>query len=432
MQHMSRHNKNQVGGSIAGLMHGIMLSRLGHHVHILEQSTENFRHGQAAGIRAGPEAQKFLSEFDLHKHYPYAVDCPGMQFINKKSDYERFVKFPMKQTSWTMLYYRLRANFDGLVSKHCPAPLELASEAGSAKYDLGKRVLGLTEDGSQVQVQYRDVATEEIETVQADLVIGADGSYFAIRRIFRPPSGREDRPYAGYVAWRGGILESEISQATRDVLKNNFTVFKMPKNYILVYAIPGHDGSLEPGNRILNFVWYHNCPDDFEFQGVMTDISGQTHRSTLQPGMLRPEVWEQQVKFAQASFAAPFVELVEKTSQPFVAAVSDNICDRATFMNGKVILVGDALALFRPHIALSANQAAYDCLELQKVLKGEISMKQWERNVLGYAAKTRQLSVVVGTFSQYGGWKLVQSVLVYALLLLRQGILSLVRWLTRS
>lgn len=164
----------------------------------------------------------------------------------------------------------------------------------------------------------------------------------------------------------------------------------------------------------------------------MTDISGQTHRSTLQPGMLRPEVWEQQVKFAQANFPAPFIELVEKTSQPFVAAVSDNSCDHATFINGKVILVGDALALFRPHIALSANQAAYDCLELQKVLKGEISMKQWERNVLGYAAKTRQLSVVVGTFSQYGGWRLVQSVLVYALLLLRQGMLSLVRWLTRS
>ncbi|THX20164.1 FAD/NAD(P)-binding domain-containing protein [Aureobasidium pullulans] len=372
-----------------------MLTRLGHQVHILEQSTENFRHGQAAGIRAGPEAQRFLAEFDLHKHYPYAVDCPGMQFINKKSDYGRFVKFSMKQTSWTMLYYRLRANFDGLVSKHFPAPLELASEAGNAKYDLGKRVLGLTEDGSQVQVQYRDVATEEIKTVQADLVIGADGSYSAIRRIFRPPSEREDRPYAGY-------------------------------------AIPGHDGSLEPGNRILNFVWYHNCPDDSEFQEVMTDIFGQTHHSTLQPGMLRPEVWEQQVKFAQANFAAPFVELVENTSQPFVAAVSDDICDRATFMNGKVILVGDALALFRPHIALSANQAAYDCLELQKVLKGEMSMKHWERNVLGYATKTRQLSVVVGTFSQYGGWKLIKSVLVYALLLLRQGVLRLVRWLTRS
>ncbi|KAL2030206.1 hypothetical protein VTO58DRAFT_107560 [Aureobasidium pullulans] len=269
-----------VGGSIAGLMHGIMLSRLGHHVHILEQSTENFRHGQAAGIRAGPEAQKFLSEFDLYKHDPYAVNCPGMQFINQKSDYGRFVKFPMKQTSWTMLYYRLRANFDGLVSKHCPAPLELASEAGSAKYDLGKRVLGLTEDGSQVQVQYRDVATEEIKTVQADLVIGADGSYSAIRRIFRPASERENRSY----------------------------------------AIPGHDGSLELGNRILNFVWYHNCPENSEFRIVMTDISGQTHRSTLQPGMLRPEVWEQQVKFAQANFPAPFIELVEKTSQPFVAA----------------------------------------------------------------------------------------------------------------
>ncbi|THZ68812.1 FAD/NAD(P)-binding domain-containing protein [Aureobasidium pullulans] len=50
--------------------------------------------------------------------------------------------------------------------------------------------------------------------------------------------------------------------------------FKIFPGHWAFYAIPGHDGSLEPGNRILNFVWYHNCPDDFEFQEVMTDISG--------------------------------------------------------------------------------------------------------------------------------------------------------------
>ncbi|KAI5238876.1 FAD/NAD(P)-binding domain-containing protein [Aureobasidium subglaciale] len=414
-----------VGGSIAGLMHGVMLTRRGHHVRVLEQSTENIRHGQAAGIRAGPEVQRFLKEFDQYKDQPYALDCPGMQFINKKSEYKRFINFPMQQTSWTMLYYRLRANFDGLVSKHCPNATR--SGTGEAIYDLGRQLVSLTERDSQVEVEYKDLSTGKTLSLMADLVIGADGSHSAVRRNFFPAQRGQDRPYAGYLAWRGGVLESEVSDETRSLLKNNFTVFRMPKNYILVYTIPGSDGGMEPGQRILNFVWYHNCPDESDFRSIMTDTAGVVHRTTLQPGMMRPEIWKHQVQFAKDHLAAPFVELVEKTTEPFVAAVSDNLCESATFLNDKVILVGDALALFRPHIALSANQAAYDCLELQKVLDGQSTMAKWNRKVLWYGEATRQLSIVAGSFSQFGGWPLVKSVAVYGFVLSKHKVLSLYR-----
>ena len=46
-------------------------------------------------------------------------------------------------------------------------------------------------------------------------------------------------------------------------------------------------------------------------------------------------------------------------------------------------MVGDALATFcRPHGAASASQAANSAVLLEKVIRGEISLKQWEVRVM--------------------------------------------------
>ncbi|KAL6720040.1 hypothetical protein ACLMJK_001961 [Lecanora helva] len=411
-----------VGGSLAGLMHGVMLRRLGHTVRILEQSPESILHGQAAGIRAGEEVREFFQKYDLLKER-YFLDCPGLQFIDRDTKNLRFVDFPMAMTSWTTLYYRLRANFDGYISKHCPEPPEPEEMDGAATYDLGKRVNGVSYAGESVNVSYVDTLNGSSGSLQADLVIAADGSNSAVRQLLLPEL---QRPYAGYVAWRGSVLEKDASVITREAIKDNFMVFKMPRNYILVYTIPGPTGSLKPGERILNFVWYYNCPaSSAEYASIMTDSDGHRHRNTLPPGKMRPEVWSKQKSYAQSELARPFAELVEKTTQPFISSVSDTIAPSASFFDGKLLLVGEALALFRPHIALSANQAAVDCLLLKKRLDGDITMKEWERRVLQYGARTRLLSIVSGNWTQFGGLKLVMSAIEYGMCLTKHKIVNM-------
>lgn len=54
----------------------------------------------------------------------------------------------------------------------------------------------------------------------------------------------------------------------------------------------------------------------------------------------------------------------------------------AALFDSKVLLVGDALFLFRPNIAFSTYQAAFDCLELEKCLKGEIGMEPLKLGVV--------------------------------------------------
>ena len=133
----------------------------------------------------------------------------------------------------------------------------------------------------------------------------------------------------------------------------------------------------------------------------------------LPPGKIGAEVWDKQKDYARTVLAPPFVELIEKTTPPFISRVSDAIAPRASFFDGKLLVVGGALALYRPQVALSANQAAMNCLLLERVIKGEMELAEWERLVLEYGTATRLLSILAGDFSQFGGLKVARSVIRY-------------------
>ena len=154
----------------------------------------------------------------------------------------------------------------------------------------------------------------------------------------------------------------------------------------------------------------------------MTDSDGHHHHNTLPPGKMRSDIWSKQKTYAESALARPFAELVSKTTEPFISSVSDAITHRASFFDGKLLLVGDALTLFRPHVALSANQAAVDCLQLEKTLSGKISIKQWERKALQYGARTRLLSIMTGNYTQFGGLKFLFSAVEYGMLTVRQRV----------
>lgn len=97
---------------------------------------------------------------------------------------------------------------------------------------------------------------------------------------------------------------------------------------------------------------------------------------------MQPTAWARYVSLATEFMCAPFAEMVQKTTQPFITAVNDASCPRAVTLDGKVMVVGEALNLMRPHMALSATQSAVQALELEGVLKGTITMEEWENKVV--------------------------------------------------
>lgn len=114
----------------------------------------------------------------------------------------------------------------------------------------------------------------------------------------------------------------------------------------------------------------------------MTDVNGYTHRNTLPAGKMQPEAWQKHKNHASQVLNPPFLDLVNKTAEPFISTVIDCASTKASFFDGELLLVSEALTLLRPHTGMSFNHAALNCLLLQRALKGEMSMVQWEKEAL--------------------------------------------------
>ena len=274
-------------------------------------------------------------------------------------------------TSWDLAYYMLRANVDGIESKYCDAPRD--QDSGSKVAHLhGHKVVELQDKGNKVVVKYEtsEGSTGEME---ADLVIGADGPSSTIRSLLT--TGVE-RTYAGYVALRGTVPENSVSPKTLEAFKERFTFFHTKGIQILAYLIPGENGTLEPGKRLINFVYYTNFPSPSlsdpspDFRELMTDVDGQYHR-------------------------------IRATEKPFVQAVTDVVAPTNEFMDGRVILIGDALAGFRPHTVASTSQACFDAMILADMIEGKVSRSAWKKETLGYARTLQKRGVDMGERSQH-------------------------------
>lgn len=189
------------------------------------------------------------------------------------------------------------------------------------------------------------------------------------------------------------------------------------------YTIPGENGSLEEGQRLLNYVWYTNIAGDApELREAMTDTAGRKHHHTLPIGKMQGTVWNRQRALAREVLPQPFAELVDKTEKPFISIISDIDVSHPVFYDGKLLFVGDALMPFRPHVACSTNQAALDAMLVEKLLRGEINLESWETQVLDYAHATRLRSITWGCWYQEGYYAFLMSELKYLATLCGQSL----------
>ncbi|KAH7039027.1 monooxygenase [Macrophomina phaseolina] len=398
-----------VGGSLGGLFNGIALSRRGHRVTILERNPTPLMHDQGAGIVAGTDVQKFFDRYD-RTHSSLAVTSHARQYLNRTGEVIHREKRAQQMTCWDLLYHLLRANFDGIETSYTHSPPRHSTD-GPVEYRYGRKVTSIADLGANngVRITSEDTTTTTTEnqftnseTTTADILIAADGASSTTRTLLHPSSPPR-RTYAGYIAWRGTCPEHLLSPSTRTALAESFTFHHAPGTQILGYLIPGPSGTLAPGRRLLNWVWYVNYAEaSDELRDIMTDADGKTHHLTLPPGGAREEVWAGVKERARRELPPAFAEAVERTEAPFVQAVTDVLAERAGWWGGKVVLTGDALAGFRPHTAASTSQAAFDAEQTAALVDGEIGLEEWEKRVMKYAREVQKKGVELGDRSQFG------------------------------
>ncbi|KAB5572790.1 hypothetical protein GE09DRAFT_1170812 [Coniochaeta sp. 2T2.1] len=406
-----------VGGSLAGLMHGIYLKRHGVDVVILEQDPSSVRKPHNAGIGFGPQLEEFLRDYDLSK-IRNCTPAAGTRIAWRKRKQVKELKIERNTSSWGLVYRILRANFDGLPSDPIPDPPKALGSDGRIEYRAGKKVTKLTYEKGLVTVDYVGVDGTE-NSITTGLVIGADGLNSTVRTLVNAPAIKE---YSGYVSWRGVVPECEVSPEAVKYFENRNCLNLLKRNYIVAYIIPSDSGSFAPGDRVINFLWYWPYAEGSqELKAVLTDINGKTHSKTVPAGLVKPEIWSKLLADHLHTMASPYAELLSRCKNPFITKVDDALVtgDRATFHDGRVVLVGDALATFRPHIAMSTENAAGQVLDLGKVWKREMTLREWEGKVLFAGKKLWLVSRAVGIFGVCGWWPFVKILAAYVSFLVR-------------
>jgi 2-polyprenyl-6-methoxyphenol hydroxylase-like FAD-dependent oxidoreductase len=329
-----------IGGSLGGLMAGLILRRRGWQVDVHERSAAPLS-GRGAGIVSHAVLMEALAEAGV----AVAPDSLGVaverrRVIDPSGAVILDRPFPQLLTSWDRLFQILRSAFP------------------DAHYHHGRNFTEVLEDGQGVRATFADGAT-----AAGDVLIGADGFRSAVRARLLPQA---DPVYAGYVAWRGMVSEAEMSTAARAALFDSFAFCLPEGQQMLGYPVAGPDNDLRPGHRRYNFVWYRPADESGALRDLLTDASGHVHALSIPPPLIRPDVIVAMRQAAEQTLAPAFAEVVRLASAPFFQPIYDYAAPQTAF--GRTVLMGDAAFVARPHVGAGVAKAGADAMMLGRML----------------------------------------------------------------
>jgi 2,6-dihydroxypyridine 3-monooxygenase len=367
-----------VGGSLGGLHAALLLHDVGVEVDVYERSpVELVQRG--AGIGFLPDSARYLVERAGIALDRVSVATSHIRYLDRRADLIYDGQHPYRFSSWNTMYR------------------ELVTRMPRARYHLGHEMTGWADSGDTVEVQ---IAARP--PVRVNLLVCADG-VGSIARTRLLPTVRPS--YSGYVAWRGMVPESALDAETRAVFDDAITYYVYANSHILVYPIPGSDGSVTPGERLINFVWYRNYLGGSDLDDLLTDNTGQRRDISMPPGVSSERHIAEMRAVAAARLPAPMARLVASTAQPFLQVVYDIEVPRMAF--GRVCLIGDAAFVVRPHAAAGTAKAAADAWALAEAIAGSgdvtAALARWEPGQVALGAQLLERTRRIGRRSQVDG-----------------------------
>jgi 2,6-dihydroxypyridine 3-monooxygenase len=199
--------------------------------------------------------------------------------------------------------------------------------------------------------------------------------------------------------------EASLAPTTKELLDDAITYFVYANSHILVYPIPGIDGSFVKGERLINFVWYRNYLDNGDLADLLTDRHGVRHDMSLPPGAVRADHVAELRAVATARLPSVVAEVVVAAPSPFLQVVYDVEVERMAF--GPVCLLGDAAWVVRPHAAAGTAKAAADGWALAAALEShddvEAALAAWEPEQMQLGRQLLDRTRRIGSRSQFDG-----------------------------
>ena len=327
-----------IGGSIAGLFAALELRKSGWSVDVYERSRSALA-GRGAGIVIQPELIAIIRNLGLGIESGFGVQVRERELVGRDDTIQHVMAFEQLVTSWDAIHARLM------------------SALPAANYHAGFSLKDVeSTDGAQI------VRFDNGEARECDLVIGADGFRSGLRQIVSPGTSLE---YAGYAAWRGLALESDLPGHVRENFFERFCFHYPGQGQLLSYPVAGGNNALSRGERRLNLLWYRPVEPGAPLRKLLTSDSGVVHAITIPPAEIAAAAIND-VRACVRNFPEPFRSGFKAAPGLFLQPVYDGVSDR--LVHGRIALIGDAAFTARPHVGAGVTKAAMDAAALADCL----------------------------------------------------------------
>lgn len=379
-----------VGGSLGGLTAACLLADAGHDVIVYERSPAELEE-RGAGIGFLPATYRYLVEHGGVRLDDIAVRTGHIRYLARDGSVAHNEAHTYLFSSWNTVYREMLGCFD-------------------------RRAYLLSHELTTIELDPLTLRFANGTVARPDLAVFADGVGSTARAVLLPGCVPQ---YAGYVAWRGVVPETELSASTRAALDNAITYFVSANSHVLVYPIPGRDGSVQPGERLINIVWYRNYLAGGDLDDLLLDAGGNHREVSVPPGALRPAHVAEARAVAAARLPVPVAEAVQAVAAPFVQVVLDLEVPQMVF--GRACLLGDAAFVVRPHAAAGTAKAADDAWALCSALADHgddvsAALAAWEPGRLALGRNLLDRTRAIGRRSQVDGtWRAGDPDLIFGL-----------------
>ena len=308
-----------IGAGMAGLTTGIALKKFGHQVTIYEQAEQILPVGAAISLWSnGVKCLNYLGLTEQVEKLGGKMD--HLAYIDGLTGdvMTQFSLFPLIEEVGQRPYPVSRADLQNM----------LMDEFGRENIHLGKKMVSFSEQDDQVITRFADGSE-----VQADLLVGADGTHSLTRAYVL--GEQVERRYAGYVNWNGLVDISEEFAAA-----DQWTTF----------VGEGKRVSLMPvaDNR---FYFFFDVP-----------LAAGLENDRTQYKALFKEYFK--------GWCEPVQKLIDAVDAQKTNRVEiHDIEPFADFYKGRVVIVGDAAHSTTPDIGQGGCQAMEDAIYLARSLQ---------------------------------------------------------------
>lgn len=308
-----------VGAGMGGLTAGIALKKFGHQVTIYEQAAEILPVGAAISLWSnGVKCLNYLGLTDQIQ--ALGGEMESLSYIDGLTcqTMTQFSLTPLYKEVGQRAYPVARADLQRL----------LMETFGLENIKLDMRMTEIVNQSEYVSIRFADGSE-----IQADLLIGADGTHSITRKFVL--GHQVERRYAGYVNWNGLVeIDEKIA----------------PAQQWTTYVGEGKRVSLMPvaQNR---FYFFFDVP-------IESGLPNQR------------EQYKTELKKYFKDWCAPVHQLIDCLDEQKTNRIE--IHDIEPFMNfykGRVVLLGDAAHSTTPDIGQGGCQAMEDAIYLARALQ---------------------------------------------------------------